>query len=262
MQTNVNKVNRMHKYQIYGIMSMTNKTIRTTLVAMLAVTLAVSAVAATMPYADAKNSNPNVAPLNTKKYEENHEKWWELMVTLPTDENPFTDKTGENCLNGLSESGKIIYLAGASPETVRECTIASDTKIFFPIINIAGTGVTEEDAEFFAGLTEIIMDEDNVFDLSVTVDGVELENLESYRIQSNELFDIEPVEGNPFAVPEEIFAKSDGYWILLNPLSSSDKNGDEPGDHTIEFSGSTEADLGEFGVFSFETAVTYHITVE
>ncbi|MFL6440562.1 MAG: hypothetical protein ACJ702_01240 [Nitrososphaeraceae archaeon] len=55
--------------------------------------------------------------------------------------------------------------------------------------------------------------------MDVIINGVKLENLENYRIQSP-LFDVTFPENNIFSVkPGSTKAVSDGYWVFSEPLT-------------------------------------------
>ena len=77
-------------------------------------------------------------------------------------------------------------------------------------------------------------------DLTVILDDVPLEDLVSYRTLSP-LFTVDGVD-----------AVSDGYWIMLRPLSA--------GEHTLEFGGGI--DLAALGGPVLPVSVTYKLTVE
>jgi len=243
---------------------MTNK-IRITLVAVLAVTLAISAVAATMPYADAKNSNPTVLPPTSKQYDKYTDKWWQWAYSIPNSISPVSDTTGEFC--DVGQSGNVWFLAGTTGGTVeRECNIPTGKTIVFPIINAAGTwptvlpegecvadntgDVADWGSECYNPGLEGLMDfvEDSAT-LEVIVDGVPLQDLEKYRFAERDAFSIEPSspELNAFGTPpEDIFSVHEGFFIALTPLT--------PGEHTIEFS----AAISQIG---FETGASYTVIV-
>jgi len=90
---------------------------------------------------------------------------------------------------------------------------------------------------------------DNPQLLEVTVDNFRVRNVDQYRVTSpvfgaffpqGAIFGLEPGTHTPLV--------SDGYWLLLTPLSR--------GPHTIHFKGVAGAAAGGFVV-----DVTYHLTV-
>jgi len=132
----------------------------------------------------------------------------------------------------------------------RTCTVPSGKAILFPIINaecsqIEGNGNTQQELSKCA--KDLI---DAVTTVTATVDGVDLQDLTTpnspYRVQSP-LFTFNAVQDNPFSIPSGSSPSvSDGYWILLAPLST--------GQHTIHF-------LGAAPSLPFTTEVTYNLTV-
>ena len=65
--------------------------------------------------------------------------------------------------------------------------------------------------------------------VELILDGTKLEDLKDYRVQSP-LFDVTLPDNNIFqGKPGPTKAVSDGYWVLLQPLS--------PGKHELKYSG-------------------------
>ena len=179
-------------------------------------------------------------------------KWWQWAYSMPEEDNPMVDDTGENC--GNNQSGPVWFLAGTGGGAVtRECTIPSDKAILIPIINVecdsaAGPAIeTEADLRACAKA-----DQDTVITKEITINGVSIGNLDSYRFQSP-LFNLTYPENNIAGLaPQTATAISDGYWILLEPL--------RPGTHEIHF----KAALGDptaIGTTNFALDVRYLLTV-
>lgn len=215
----------------------------------------------------ARNPNPGVLPPNShafgNTYEEWSAAWWQWVLSIPADDNPLLDQTGEKC--NIGQSGKVFFLVGTAPPApsaaTRACTIPAGKAIFFPIINIENDfpcpdpnfkpapGQSLEDF-LTEGAKAVI---DHVTELEVEIDGVALKNLFDYRATSPlftftgdpSLIIIDPcITGSPQP------AVSDGYWIMLTPLP--------PGQHEIHFRGVENFPESNF---TFETEVTYHIIV-
>ncbi len=226
------------------------------------------------PLAFAKNPNPGVLPPHSHAfgmtYGEWSAAWWQWAFSLPVDAHPLFDTA--DCSQG--QSGKVFFLGGTFVTTVnpsgtvvgvanRNCTVPAGKALFFPIINtecstLEGNGTTDaelrECAKFF---------QDHAIDLEGTIDGVPLQNLESYRVQSP-LFTYGPLPDNNvlqfFGIPgadEGATSPSvaDGVYLLLAPLSV--------GNHTLHFSGgqSFSKAAGDPFDFEFELDVTYNLTV-
>jgi hypothetical protein len=145
------------------------------------------------------------------------------------------------------------FLAGTGGGAVtRECTIPSDKGVLVPIINVecdSAQSVEKTEPELRACAKA---DQDTVIAKEITVDGVNVGNLDSYRYQSP-FFNLTYPENNVAGVaPQTAKAISDGFWILLEPLS--------PGRHEIHFS----AALGNptaTGTTNFALDVRYLLTV-
>ena len=178
--------------------------------------------------------------------------WWQWAFSMPEALNPLIDDTGRNCAN--NQTGPVWLLAGTGGGAVtRECTIPSDKGILIPIINIACDSATEPTLDTEEELRSCAKtDQDLVIGKEITVDGVNIGNLDSYRFQSP-LFNLTFPENNIAGVPPQTAkAVSDGFWILLEPLS--------PGGHEIHF----KAALGNpttVGTTNFALDVRYLLTV-
>jgi hypothetical protein len=183
--------------------------------------------------------------------------WWQYVLSIPADTNPIFDTTGNNCDIEQSES-PVFFLVGAGTEPVtRTCTVPSGRALFFPIINVECSNV--EPPPFFGEtaqeLRECVAELVNgvgVETLQVVVDGKQVQNLEDFRVQSP-LFDfILPPGDNFLGLPDVTSgsAVSDGYWLMLKPLS--------PGNHVIHWEGAFVSGPGA----GFSQNVTYNLIVK
>jgi hypothetical protein len=181
--------------------------------------------------------------------------WWQWVLSIPTEDNPLLDTTGEKCQEG--DMGDVFFLVGTLGGSVeRECTISVGQEILFPILNsicldLPGGLVFPGDFDPPRGRpgsceeqVEIFIDEAS--NLELTIDGVSIENLqEDFRVQSNP-FPIKLPEDNIVGLPSRTFVGiSDGYWAIVESLPE--------GEHTIEFGGQAEG---------LTVDVTYHLTIE
>jgi hypothetical protein len=228
------------------------------------------------------NPNPGVHPPNSNpyglSYGEWSAKWWQWILQIPAATNPNLDATGANCAEG--QSGHVWFLAGSfgtlPPHIVRDCTIPAGKSLLVPVLNQADgaalldcAGPAPFDvpcADFtFGGKTglDALREEASVSMndpalLEVSLDGVPLSKLTSYRVQSP-VFSFSLTTGNiisflltafgfPGSQPPGIYtpAVSDGYWVMFTPLP--------PGHHTIHFEGATAGGFAPGGT-------TYNITV-
>jgi hypothetical protein len=140
----------------------------------------------------------------------------------------------------------------------RSCTIPGGKGILVPIINFAGAvpedGTTPQDVASAAGGAADLID---VSTLSVTLDGIKIQNLGQYRFRSpvfsftGSVPNLYSVGGCANMTPHcyEGFhaqAVADGYYILLKPLLA--------GVHTLHFH-------GEVPDWGFVEDATYHLKV-
>lgn len=207
--------------------------------------------------------NPRVIPRRATPFKTSYEELaaasWERAFGIPAAENPVADTTGEFCDRG--QSGKVWFLAGTFGGFVdRSCTVPAGKAILFPLLNAVVfcplPGETVDDLRDQVNeLIDVPLSEGTV-ELEATIDGVPIENLFDFRAESP-----------PFTIPaggliEEAFpecvgtsAVSDGFWLLIPPLSE--------GSHVIEFRGARGAfEHSLFGpIDAFSAGVTYEIEI-
>lgn len=208
------------------------------------------AVQITGPVASIANAAPPVVDVQSfgAGYGEWSARWWQWLLSIPAAVNPNLDATGENCAQGQTDD--VWFLAGAFGGTVtRTCTIPAGKPIFFPIINniLFKPRGQETLLDLRRQASEFI---DNATELEATIDGEAIQNLAAFRARSPSFTVIAPQRGlvppGQLSVPGNTDPiVSDGYWLLLSPLS--------PGDHSIHF----HAKSGEF-----ELDVSYALTIQ
>ena len=164
---------------------------------------------------------------------------------------------GADCSTGQSDHvwflGATFTQANAAAAPVvagpqRSCTVPPGTFLFVPIINaeastLEGNGDTEE--ELLAPASSLM---DLARNMSITIDGTSVPNVDGYRVQSP-LFTYGPLPDHAlFGLPQgqTSTAVGDGAYVMVKPLSV--------GTHTIQFH-------GEVPKFDFTVDMTYTITV-
>lgn len=195
--------------------------------------------------------HPDSKPYNMT-YGEWTAKWWQWAYSMPEALNPMNDDTGRNCAN--NQTGPVWFLAGTGGGAVtRQCTIPSDKAILIPIINVECDSATDPALDSEAEIRACAKaDQDTVIVKEITVDGTNVGNLDNYRFQSP-LFNLTFPENNIAGVtPQTAKAVSDGFWVLLEPLS--------PGMHDIHFKGAL-GDPTATGITNFALDVRYLLTV-
>ena len=223
------------------------------------------------------NPNPQVMPPHAypfgKSYGEWSAEWWKWHLELPATDHPAFSEDGANC--NVGQSGKVWFLAGAFTNEVPEnefntitresCSVPTGKAIFFPIINIECS--TIEDPPFrgetrrkLRSCASSFVEGPNAVagDLFVEIDSNYLEHLQAYRFQSPVFsFDFEDPDDNILGVNcnkedcDNPLSASDGYWIMLPPLSR--------GVHFIRFTGSFRDPQSNELLFGLD--VTYELEI-
>jgi hypothetical protein len=207
-------------------------------------------------FAGADSINPDVFALDSKPYGSTYGQWaanwWNWITSIPEENNPVGDETGEKC--AIGQKGPVWFLPGtAGGKLERSCTVPAGKAIFMVILDAECSKTefpklnTEEEFRKCTG------DLNEGATLSATVDGIKLKDLEKYRVESP-MFNMTFPSNNIFGQKAgPTIAKSDGWYVILEPLS--------PGTHNVSFAGSI---LGNpvTGTESYTTDVTYHLNVK
>ena len=202
------------------------------------------------------NYRPEVFPLTSKPYGKTYSEWsalwWQWALSIPTNANPVKDTTGKNCAQG--QKGPVWFLAGTFGGAIeRFCTIPTG-------VTLATNPISQEVsyAEFPDSKTESDLRvkaknfQDKVTHVEFTVNGVGIQNLSKYRVQSP-LFSFALPKDNVLGLPAQTTqGVSDGTWVILHALPA--------GKYEIHSKG-ISVDFTETGVQNFVSDVTYHLTV-
>jgi hypothetical protein len=208
-----------------------------------------------IPTAIADSINPGVFPVNSRPfgytYGEWSAKWWQWAAQIPSNINPITDKTGANCAQ--SQSGPVWFLAGSTGAPVfRNCVIPAGKALLFAPLNSECSSAEDSTLRTEAQLRSCALNQDIGADPHVIVDGVTFQSMQTYKVQSP-LFSFTFPNDNIYgAPPGPTLSVSDGWYIMLQPLS--------PGKHTIHLYGVV---LGNptLGTQSFASDATYNLEV-
>lgn len=197
------------------------------------------------PPAQVVSPNKKVLGLS---YGEWSAQWWQYVMGVRKQDNPLNDPTGENC--AVDQEGQVFFLVGTTETgpVVRACTVLPNTYILFPVVNLACMIPIDGDTlDAIITTCDDIIDEVDLDTLSVTIDGVPVKNLDSFRFQSP-AFSFTGANPPVYKGYSGFFetAVSDGYWVMLKPLP--------PGEHEIHFH-------AEIPAFNFTVDVTYDLTV-
>jgi hypothetical protein len=216
----------------------------------------ISLTATSMPDVVLADSiNQGVFAIDSNPYGQSYEdwtiKWWQWALLMPVEINPNLDESGERC-GERQGSLPVFFLAGAGGSVAdRTCTVPAEKAILIPVNTVEcsfaeQSGTTEEELHTCAE-----EDESSNPTLFLSVDGRQIQQIEKYRVHSR-AFDVTFPQNALFgakAGPSR--AVSDGYWIILEPLS--------PGKHEIHFK--TSLTNPTTGILFFADEVNYHLNV-
>jgi hypothetical protein len=213
------------------------------------------------PYAirlvQADSINPGAYSVDDKPYGLTYGQWtanfWRWMISIPQQDNPNNDPTGEKCAINQTDPN-VWYLAptfGGVAE--RTCTIPSGKAILFPLLvgecNYLENPELKTESELHACAKQT--NDAGSRSIEAVVDGVKLKNLDKYRVES-QLFDLTFPANNVFSVKAgNTKDVSDGFWVFLKPLPV--------GKHEIEFSASI---IDPSGVNNYNTQIKDHLIVK
>jgi hypothetical protein len=204
--------------------------------------------------------NPGIAPSQSVShglaYGEWAAKWWQWALSIPADQNPITDPTGQ--FAGVGQSGPVWFLAGTlGGNAARTVSVPAGKAIFMPVYNwIFGSSVWDCDPTNPGVPCDVPTLRQKAADNTTSalvveawIDGVQVQNIRNYRGISPNPFPIEIPEVNLLGNPAGIYYPqvADGYWLMLAPFAV--------GTHIIIVHGIPAPSVGS------EFWVTYHLTV-
>lgn len=195
----------------------------------------------------------NSMPFN-KSYSDWTAKWWQWAYSVPSDRNPSYDDTGKYC--GENQESPVWFLTQAYEHSVtRTCKIPQGTALLITLLNSECSYAefpslkSEQDLRDCAKTMQ-----DTVIGMHATLDGNNLPNLESYRIQSG-LFNFTLPENNILNLTSQTTQSvSDGNWLFLKPLP--------PGIHALIVKGDINStkSLPKFHEYEFAGPIGWNQT--
>ena len=176
----------------------------------------------------AANQNPRVIPPHARphgsSYAEWSVAWWQWLWSVPADINPSLYDDGDLISSG--QSGSVWFIAPNFGGTnVRTGTIPAGKMLFIDVAAhffspVIGDPEGEEELRALAAAAV-----EATQDVWLEIDGVLIEGMEDYRVQSPEMFGFTLPEGNVlemfgFDTPAGGYypAVNDGYFVMLAPL--------------------------------------------
>lgn len=175
--------------------------------------------------------------------------WWIWAFSIPDEVNPLRDPKGGLCAMG--QQGGVWFLAGAlsGGKVNRTCTVPAGKAIFLPLINTVFIGPGKcKGLEADAAATS-----DHLAYAHFELDGVALADLSRHRQKSPACFSIDP-NGMATQDGSRQMAATDGYWVMLRPLS--------PGDHVLKFTAAFNKPDERFGQMKQDIVYRLHVLAQ
>jgi len=194
-------------------------------------------ISATISSAAGSNS-VNIFPPESKPYgltyAQHAQNFWKWMLSIPAENNPMNDPTGEKCANGQTNTNSsVFYLSPTEGKSERTCTVPAGKGVLIPVMQVEISdkevpGASVEDLHSAAK-----KDQDGVNSLYLKVGDREYtyDDLIKYRTHTD-VFDVVWPDAGTFGVIEGGPSKAvaDGFYILTEPLTK--------GNYTIHYKSS------------------------
>ena len=185
------------------------------------------------------------------------EAWVKHLYAIPCEQHPLVAGDG---IREMTQDGPVYFLSGALGGTVhRTVAIPKGKGIFFPVLNYTATYPCRKYSGFKPAPGQSLQEflqfnaasmVNQAANMSVSLDGVRINDVVRYRVTTPLFYFIAAPELtclDPCVTGELQPGLTDGYWVMLKPLS--------PGKHTLHYRGS-------YPKLGWVMDVTYEILVE
>jgi len=190
-------------------------------------------------------------------YEEHIKNFWKYLLSIPSDQSPREDETGERCGIGQTNSDSpVFYLANGRGKHERTCTIPSGKGVLIPVMVVEVSDKQRQNATVDDLHKIAKKDQDSVTSLYLRIDNEEydMNYLSTYRTHTD-AFDVEFPENALYsAAPGKSKAVADGHYIITDVLP--------PGKHEIHYKSSLTCDGQYCYEPNFAQDIKYTLTVK
>jgi len=181
----------------------------------------------------------NVFPPGDKpyglSYSEHAQNFWKWLISIPSDDSPLDDITGEKCSAGqMNTNNSVFYLApNNGGKSERTCKVAAGKGLLIPVMTVEISDKEMPGASVGELGQSAKEDQDRTNSLYLKIDNMEYkyDNLTKYRIHT-EPFEVTFPNRGIFGITEPGISKAvaDGWYIITEPLAK--------GNHTIIYKSS------------------------
>jgi hypothetical protein len=182
-------------------------------------------------------------------------KSWQWVLSLPPASAGQPGGDLENSC-AINQNGSVWYLRGSGGEgglAKFVCTIPAGTALLATLLTGMCSYADTPNAKSDSDLLSCAMSGDEGALIEMSIDGVKLNDINRYRVQSPP-FDLTIAEGNPFGIPPgPTRAVADCWCIMIDQLPA--------GKHLIQYSVSISGNP-TIGMSSYASEVTYDLMVE
>lgn len=201
--------------------------------------------------------DPKTKPYNLS-FEDHVKKYWQWIISIPSDVSPVNDKTGDRCgYDQLNSTFPVFYLSDAGGgKAERTCKVPLGKGLLIPLMTVEVSdkevpNVPIEDLHKIAK-----KDQDSVTSLYLKINDKEylFEDLKKYRTHTSD-FEVYFPKNAIFGASEgNSKAVADGYYIITQPVTK--------GKYSIEFKASLICPGTDCLAPNFAQDVKYNIIVE
>ena len=190
-------------------------------------------------------------------YEEHAKRFWKHFLSIPSDQSPMQDKTGEKCAVGQENSSPVFYLFGSGGSKVeRTCTIPHGKGVLIPVMVVEVSDKERPNATVEELHKIATKDQDSVTSMYLRVDDKEydMNYLSKYRIHTDPFDVVFPDNALYNAAPGKSKAVADGHYIMTDVLPK--------GKHEIHYKSSLTCEGEDCLEPNHEADIKYTLTVE
>lgn len=178
--------------------------------------------------------------------------WWQWTKTMPDQESPLRDRTGDKC--HVNQNGEVWFLAGGygTSKIRRTCVVPAGKYIFFPVINMVYWPKRGAELSCDSVKNSAALNNDELLSIYVELNGQEIREANNYRIASEQCFNLLGLIPEKYNAPKVYPTATDGYWIMLKPLAA--------GTHKLKFYAQYNRSGGAYGEMAQD--IEYEIVVK